>query len=161
MIYWLFNSENFNKQEQEYFEKHTGVKTQPGIRKDINKQKHEVFSGISKHCSKFVLPYLLLIRNIWAITGLKGVENLISFVMSHKNDIIRAATVNGPSKFASYLAYQYTSAVTIEQSYSLFETQPSCCLKSLCSPRYKILGRSKIQFLFTKFLNKSFALARK
>lgn len=81
--------------------------------------------------------------------------------MSHKNDIIRAVTVNGPSSFAPYLAYQYISAVTNKQIYSLFETQPTCCLKSLCSPRYKIFESSKIQFLFTKFLNKSFALAGK
>lgn len=143
LIYWLFNSE-----KQEYFEKHTRVKTQPGTHRDINKQKHELFWDASKHCSNFVLPYLLLIRNIWAITGHKRVENLTIFLMSHKNYLIRAVTVNWPSKFAPYLAYQYTSAVTNKQSYSLFETQPTFCLKSLCGPWYKIFESSKIQFLF-------------
>lgn len=148
MIYWLLNSENLEKQE--YFEKHTRVKTLPGIHIGINKQKREAFWDISKHCSNFVLPYLLLIRKIWAITGPKRVENLTNF-MSHKNYIIRAVTVNVPSKFAPYLVYQYTSAVTNKQSDSLFQTQTTCCLKSLCSPRYKIFESRKIQVFLPSF----------
>lgn len=120
-----FNSDS----EQAYIESHTQNHNLENTQASRNKQEQEVFWDVCKHHPKFLLP-----TADWKHLSHYGIQSrkLHKVCCAH----IRAEKLMDHQNLL--LIWPTSKFLPSQISRVIPNSQPACCLKSLCSPRYKV-----------------------